>query len=295
MKLAKKDRLETRWAKKKRQVKKERKKVEASRKVDFSKKAVDKAVAKETSQKPYVVFPAAVGLAAGAAALLFGGGSVLMATAATGAFVGLGSWIFNMTLRKQVHVADYLYRMNRILASHTQRSIGELREELQRVDEQQGFKQIELLQNKYSAFNEILENKFNKGEITFNRYHAMVEQVFLAVLDNLKQITNIKQSINVIDENHINDRIQALKSGRMNSSREQELDALIGRYRLLQKQRDMVQTKLAQNESAMTKMDEVMAAVSVINPTNSRASMDMEDAMKELEALAKRASSYSAS
>lgn len=295
MKLAKKERLETRWAKKKRQTKKEKKKIEASRKVDFSKKAINKAVAKETIKKPYVVYPAGIAMVAGAAALVLGGSSALIAAAATGAFVGLGSWIFNMTLRKQAHIGDYLTRMNSILASQTQRSIGELRQELQRVDERQGFKQIELLQNKYSAFNDILENKFNKGEITFNRYHAMVEQVFLAVLDNLKQITNVKQGINAIDEEHINDRIQALKSRRLNSSGEQELDALIGRYRLLQKQRDMVQTKLAENESAMTKMDEVMAAVSVINPTNSRASMDMEDAMKELEALAKRASSYSAS
>ncbi len=269
--------------------------VESTRKVDFSKKAINKEVAKQTIQKPYVLYPTGIAILAGAAALLFGGGSALVAAAATGAFVGLGSWIFNMTLRKQVHIGEYLARMNSILASQTQRSIGELRTELQRVDEKQGFKQIELLQRKYGAFNDILENKFNKGEITFNRYHAMVEQVFLAVLDNLKQITNIKQGINVIDEEHIRDRIQTLERQKLNATKEQELDALVGRYRLLQNQRDMVQTKLAQNESAMTKMDEVMAAISLINPATSQASMDMEDAMKELEALARRASSYSAS
>jgi len=270
-------------------------KVVERRKVDFSKEAINKEVAKETIQKPYVLYPTGIAILAGAAAVLFGGSSALVAAAATGAFVGLGAWIFNMTLRKQVHVGDYLSRMNAILANQTQRSISELRTELKRVDEKQGFKQIELLQRKYSAFNDILENKFNKGEITFNRYHAMVEQVFLAVLDNLKQITNIKQGINVIDEDHIRDRIQSLEAQKLNANKEQELDALVGRYRLLQNQRDMVQTKLAQNESAMTKMDEVMAAISLINPATSQASMDMEDAMQELEALAKRASSYSAS
>jgi len=265
------------------------------RNVDFSKKAINKEVARETIQKPYVLYPVGVGILAGAAALLFGGGSALLATAATGAFIGLGSWIFNMTLRKQAHVGDYLSRMNSILASQTQQSISDLRRELKRVKELQGFKQIELLQRKYNAFNDILENKFNKGEITFNRYHAMVEQVFLAVLDNLKQITNIKQGINVIDERHIAGRIQELESQQLNATGKQELDALVGRYRLLQNQRDMVQTRLAQNESAMTKMDEVMAAISLINPATSRASMAMEDAMKELETLAKRASSYSSS
>jgi len=185
--------------------------------------------------------------------------------------------------------------MNTLLAGQTKQSIIDLRRELQRVREEQGLKQIDLLQNKYNAFNDILENKFNKGEITFTRYHAMVEQVFLAVLDNLKQITNMRQAINVIDEGHITKRINDLQSRAQTRTGQEELDALIGRYRLLQNQRDKVQERLAQNESAMTKMDEVMAAISVINPGQSRASMDMEDAMKELETLALRASSYSSS
>ena len=241
-----------------------------------------------------MVYPLGFAAAAGGAALLFGS-PLLIAAAATGLFVGTGSWIFNNTLRRQKHVSDYLSEMNSLLAGQTRQSIIDLRRELQRVREEQGLKQIDLLQNKYNAFNDILENKFNKGEITFTRYHAMVEQVFLAVLDNLKQITNMRQAINVIDEGHITQRINDLQSRPQTRTGQEELDALIGRYRLLQNQRDKVQERLAQNESAMTKMDEVMAAISVINPGQSRASMDMEDAMKELETLALRASSYSSS
>ncbi len=278
---------------KRRYSKSQQKKI-ANRKIDFSRKAINREVARETIRNKTVVYPLGMAALAGGAALLFGS-PLLVATAATGVIFGAGSWIFNNTLRRQKHVSDYLSEMNALLVGQTRQSIIDLRKELQRVREEQGLKQIDLLQNKYNAFNDILENKFNKGEITFTRYHAMVEQVFLAVLDNLKQITNMRQAINVIDERHITGRIKDLQSRPQSRSGADELDALIGRYRLLQNQRDKVHQKLAQNESAMTKMDEVMAAISVINPGQSRASMDMEDAMKELETLALRASSYSSS
>lgn len=289
--------FEKRESKKSRRTKSERRKEKAidSRKVDFSRQAVNKEVAIETLQKPYVLYPFGIGILGGVAALLFGGNVVLAAAAATGAVIGIGSWILNNTLRKQVYVGKYLSRMNTMLASQTKLSIRDLRKDLQEVDEQQGLKQIDLLQNKYDAFNGILATKFDQSEISFNRYHAMVEQVFLAVLDNLNQVANIRKGINVIDENHIANRIRQLKATEQTATGREELDALIGRYKLLQQQRDMVQKKLAQNESAMTKMDEVMAAISIINPVQSRASMDMEDAMKELETLAKRATSYSSS
>ncbi len=287
-------RREQRSSRKKRSYSKSQQKKIDTRKIDFSPKAIKKQVARETIRDKSVVYPFGFGAVAGVAALLFGS-PLLIAAAATGVFVGTGSWIFNNTLRRQKHVSDYLSEMNTLLAGQTKQSIIDLRRELQRVREEQGLKQIDLLQNKYNAFNDILANKFNKGEITFTRYHAMVEQVFLAVLDNLKQITNMRQAINVIDEGHITKRINDLQSRPQTRTGQEELDALIGRYRLLQNQRDKVQERLAQNESAMTKMDEVMAAISVINPGQSQASMDMEDAMKELETLALRASSYSSS
>ena len=288
------DERDKRSSRKKRSYSKSQQKKIETRKIDFSQKAINKQVARETIRDKSVVYPLGFAAAAGGAALLFGS-PLLIAAAATGLFVGTGSWIFNNTLRRQKHVSDYLSEMNSLLVGQTRQSIIDLRRELQRVREEQGLKQIDLLQNKYNAFNDILENKFNKGEITFTRYHAMVEQVFLAVLDNLKQITNMRQAINVIDEGHITQRINDLQSRPQTRTGQEELDALIGRYRLLQNQRDKVQERLAQNESAMTKMDEVMAAISVINPGQSRASMDMEDAMKELETLALRASSYSSS
>ncbi len=287
-------RREQRSPRKKRSYSKSQQKKIETRKIDFSPKAINKQVARETIRDKSVVYPFGFAAVAGIAALL-SGSPLFIAAAATGLFVGAGSWIFNNTLRRQKHVSDYLSEMNTLLAGQTRQSIIDLRQELQRVREEQGLKQIDLLQNKYNAFNDILENKFNKGEITFTRYHAMVEQVFLAVLDNLKQITNMRQAINVIDEGHITKRINDLQSRPQSRTGQEELDALIGRYRLLQNQRDKVQQRLAQNESAMTKMDEVMAAISVINPGQSRASMDMEDAMKELETLALRASSYSSS
>jgi len=50
---------------------------------------------------------------------------------------------------------------------------------------------------------------------------------------------------------------------------------------------------LATNESAMTQIDNVMIAISEINTVSGHATMDLETAMKEMNYLAQRASSYS--
>lgn len=272
-------------------VKRRERKVE-QRNVDFSKKAINREVTRESFRKPYVYYPMVAGAIAAVTAVITGGATAA-AVAATGLLIGAAGWVYNMTLGRQKHVSEYLKSMNEILANKTQDSIADLRDELKAGLEPQGLKQQELVENKYAAFNKVLETKFNKNEITYGRYHAMVEQVFLAVLDNLKQITHIRKTINAIDEEHVVRRIRQLERERQTTAVRRELDALVSRYHLLQNQRELVQEKLAQNEAAMTKMDEVMAAVSAINPAQSHASLDMEQAMEELADLANKAGRYS--
>ena len=59
----------------------------------------------------------------------------------------------------------------------------------------------------------------------------------------------------------------------------------------MEQQREKIFGWLAENEAAMTALDRVMAGVAEMNTVQS-ATMKMEDSMKELEALAKRARHY---
>ncbi len=263
-------------------------------KPDFSKSAIETEIKKASLQRASVLYPAAIGILGGLAALVLGPTNLLIGATLIGGIIAAGSLFFNLTFGKQKLTANYLNKLHRQLALQTNRSIKQLGRELSKVNESHGLKQLDLLQKKYEAFKSILGNKFNVNEISYSRYMGMVEQVFLAALDNLKQVADITQGINVIDEDHIIRRIKQLRGATSAAaSNNQELDALVTRFELLQKQRDKVKAVLSQNEAAMTKMDEVMAAISIIDTSKNKATMDMDDAMKELETLAGRAESYS--
>lgn len=267
-------------------------------KPDFSKSAIEKEIKKASLLRAGVLYPAAIGILGGLAAVVLGPTNLVLGAALVGGAIAAVSLFFNLTFGKQKLTAKYLKQLHNQLAHQTSRSIKRLGHELKKVNELHGLKQLDLLNKKYEAFKRILGNKFNVSEISYSRYMGMVEQVFLAALDNLKQAADITQGINVIDENHIRRRIQQLQAANQghqssNQSNTQELDALVTRFELLQKQRGKVKSVLSQNEAAMTKMDEVMAAISIIDTSKKQATMDMEDAMKELESLAARAKSYS--
>jgi len=72
-------------------------------------------------------------------------------------------------------------------------------------------------------------------------------------------------------------------------AQDQEIASLKERLALLQSQRDQVDEWLAQNETAMTQIDRVMAAIANLDTSASHATMTMESAMQELKGLADRA------
>jgi len=263
-------------------------------KPDLSPAAIHKEVTKKTLQKPYVLYPLAAGLLGGLAAVVLEPAAYLVIPAIIGALAGAGAWIYDMTLRRQFHAGEYLKKIHAILESDRKDSLKRLKLALQDVEAEAELNQLQRLQAKYDTFEELLRRKLNPGELSFNRYLSMAEQVFLAALDNLKHIADIKKSIAAIDEKHIRKRIGKLGNAASDSaSLNQEREALMQRLQLLQQQRDKIQTLMTQNEAAMTKMDEVMAAVAEMTTTNRRATMDIEDAMMELERLAQRGVDYS--
>lgn len=257
---------------------------------DFSRQAIARQVAAVTAQKPYVLYPLAAGLLGGLSALLLG---TPLLPALLGGGIGIAAWIFDNTLRREHHANDHVKRLHEILARRTQASLVSLQAELKEVGEVEGLDQLLRLKQKYRAFEELLRRKLNPAELTFGRYLGMAEQLYLGGLDNLNTISNIRRGLNTINLAHIQRRVDHIvRDGRVDASEEQEMDALSRRQVLMRQQGDQINTLLAQNEAAMTKLDEVMASIAALNLGDRRASMDMEQAMLELEELARRSTDY---
>lgn len=258
---------------------------------DFSPSAVSRAVLNETLQKPHVLYPTAIGVLGGVAALLLG--PVFAVPAMVGGAVGVGAWAFEYLIRRDTHARNYVQSLHRTLAARVEGTLRELSAELQALKFEPGIAQIDRLRDKYQVFVELLRRKLDPNEMTFTRYLGMGEQVFLGGLDNLARISDALKSVETNDADDIRKRIKLLKGDGIDSqAQDQEVAALNARLNLMDQQREKIFGWLAENEAAMTALDRVMAGVTEMNTTQS-ATMKMEHAMQELETLAKRASSYS--
>ncbi len=259
---------------------------------DFSRRAITRQVATVTAQKPYVLYPLAAGLLGGLSALLLG---TPLLPALIGGGIGVAAWLLDNTLRRKHHANDYVGRLHEMLERRTRASLAALEAELQEVGESGGYEQLKLLKQKYETFESLLRRKLNPAELTFGRYLGMAEQLYLGALDNLSTVAHIRRGLNAINPSHIQRRIdQMVRDGEIDATEKQEMEALSRRQALMLQQREQITALLAQNETAMTKLDEVMASIAALNLGDRRATMDIEEAMLELEELARRSGDYEA-
>lgn len=262
--------------------------------VDFSPRAVSRAVLAKTLQRPHVLYPTALGILGGVAAAVIAPSLVFLAPAAIGLSLGIGGWALDYGLQRNKHAAEYLRRLQEVLAGRVNESVQRLRKEFEELRYEPGLKQLEQLRVKFEAFETLLRRKLNPQELSFTRYLGITEQVFLAGLDNLTRITDTLRGLAAIDVGHIDKRLKTLTTDGIESAQQdREIAALEERRALVERQRAQIDGLSAENEQAMTQIDHAMAAIASMDTAAAHASMDMEAAMDELRRLAQRAPSYS--
>ncbi len=263
-------------------------------KVDFSKKAISKAIMKNSIQHPLVLYPGAIGILGGAAALLLGPTAIPIAAAAAGGVVSIGALLTNFTVRKEQITNDYVQSLHQQLSESREKSLSDLKQKLQQAKSEQGLDQLNRLQEKFQLLEQILSEKLNPGEISFNRYLGIAEQVFLSVIDNLSEVTTRISSIQAIDIDLINSKmLQMDRQTDLDEHQRLEMESYSKRQGIYNEQQKSIKRLLAQNESAMTVIDETTAALSGITTRKGMSTLDLETAMQELSNLASRADDYS--
>lgn len=216
---------------------------------------------------------------------------LIMAASALGvAAVVLLAW--PILLGRSAGFAARLYGGDAADRFGSEEDLAALEAELRELGTEQGVAQLRMLQEKYDNLAEILREKLNAGELTYSRYVAMAEQVFLSGLDSLKEAAMSLKSISKIDPDYAQGRLRELKKISADATQKDELDALNRRLSLYDEQKARVAGLLAQNEAAMTVLDRTATAIAEAKTGEGRASLDAKTAIAELEALAKRASKY---
>lgn len=266
----------------------------------YSKEKINKEALKGSLESPVSLFPLGISLLSGLTSFLFGSSFILDAIMYTGLGLGLGAWFINFFIRKDHFASQYLKALEKKLNEQNDKMLAKIKQEFQendlgndtRVYGDQGYEQFERIQDKFEAISEILEKKFNPGELTHRRFLASAEEVYLSVLDNLNEIAGMLKTTEAIDSAYIEKRLRYFKKKKeLNADDEKEINSLNKRKNIKSKQIEHINKLLSTNEQAMTSLDETMTSIASVK-TKQGASQDIEQTIGQLERLAKSAKKY---
>ena len=262
---------------------------------DLSKRAVDMAVLSGSLQHPAVVYPAAAGVVGGLGAALITASPLMIAGAVVGGGVAALALGVNYLFRRDYFASRYLEAAHKNLVEYRQALLQTLEQDLAQVKAKEAMAQLDRFTEKLRIFEDVLDDKLDPKELTFQRFMGIAEQVYLSGLDNLRQVASVRKSAGGVDEAYIRNRIKQLKTtgGELSKAKKDELASLEKQLELAAKHSGSIEALLAQNEQALAQMDQALAAVADMKTGSTHSTVGMETAMADLQQIASRASAYS--
>jgi hypothetical protein len=258
---------------------------------DYSKESINKAVVKEAITHPLSMYPGVMSVLCGVAGALFAS-PVVLGAAGVCFLVGAGSVVANYCFRYESVGQQYLVNLSKNMLEHRENLINSLKPDLTQCDPvdpercRQGLEQFSLAKEKYLEITETLTHKLDGGELMYGRFMGLVEQVYLGLLDNLREIVEILQGIP--DTEGDPKRLQKKLEQTEDENESRKLKALLKRFDLRNSQLKKVDELLARNEEAITELESTMVAVSSIKTDNKLADVDHEEAIQQLRGIAQR-------
>ena len=266
-----------------------------SRLPDLSKRAVDRAVLAASLQHPLVVYPAAAGVLGGIGAALIAASPAVVTAAIVGGGVALVSFGVNSVFRRQFFATRYLESAHKAVVAYREAVLEELVRDLREQKAHEALAQLDRFGEKIKAFEDVLDDKLDRSEITFGRFMGIAEQVYLSGIDNLRQVAVAKKSMaRAADEQYMRRRLEQLQKGSPRTDAQAtELEGLKKQLEVRHQNAAKAEKCLAENEQALAQLDVALAAVGEMKTGASHSSVGMETAMNDLQQIARRAGDYS--
>ncbi len=253
---------------------------------DLSPKTIQRAVGKQALSKPLTSYGLMTSLLGLAYVGIFGLNALIVTGAVVLGLVAIGNWVYRAIIKGDTEATQLVQKYRAHLENKRKDAIKILRKELLELDEQDGLKQVDLFEQKYSSFVDVLNKKLDPSELAYNRYLSIAEQVYLGGLDNLTNAALSLQSISAIDIDHIQRSLQ-----RLSHSEEDEVKgrALHERLNIWKLANERASSLKLQNELALTNLDKVSNKIATTQIGGGKASVALEDSMEELKRLIDRA------
>ena len=234
---------------------------------------------------------------AGAGAVIFGAETLMLVSSIGLLGAGVSSFGYNYFVRKEHHEAKYLEKLQKDLERQNKKKLNDLKKNLSNEFQngqkfaQQGNSQIEKAQDKINAFLEVLREKFRESSITHRRYVGSVENVYGSLLDNLKKVVAILRASDTINLSDIKSRIAEIQDSDTNADTK-ERETLQERKATLEKNLNVIDELLSQNEKALTTIDKVTSELSMIDTSTKDTTGTIEDGIEDLEDLTNNTKNY---
>jgi len=249
---------------------------------DFSEKAASKAALSETAQHPLTIWPPALSVATGAGLVILGMVPVPVAVVvvSAGVVVGVTNWAVRFFGGKTAYIQNYYARLHEEFEKLKEKKVESLKRDLRRLGCTQGFEQVSQFEEKFQTLMSVLKRILSEGELAYGRYLGAAETVYRSGIEHLDEVVTILTSIENIDRQDLERRMQTLASSTRPSDAR-----LLTTYRERAKVYDdgerAVEDFLVCNEEALTALDKTAGAVRMINVSDT-SSDHLKDAMADL-------------
>ena len=209
--------------------------------------------------------------------------------------LGGGTWVWKRFINGDRFFEQYRNHLRQLLDEDTERRRHELQQSLDAYGNKHACEQLEQFRNKIKVFIEILNVKFpDKNQLTYNRYYTIAQEVFLSGIDNLKEVLLIHKTLDAIDMDYIERSMLRLEKRGDDPTAKRELNSLLqSRQQYLEQQQD-IKDLMAQNEEALSKLDEAIVQVQEIKRSEiNESQLDMEASIEQLHRMAQQTYKFS--
>ncbi len=231
-----------------------------------------------------VVYPLLVGALGLSWATVAGADAISVSMATTGNLLGISIWVWGYLRRRDQHAAVIMKERASYLVHKRDQELVRLDAKLRADGMTEASEQIRELRAGFDAFGAVLEKKLSSGELGYQRFRVVLEELFLSALDNLEHAVERLHAALAIGIDGIDERIRTIEAvGDDPTSMEIiELQRARTRYEALT---NSASELFEQNKAILVTLQSSCARITTVEAHRTRARQELDAVLAEVSSL----------
>ena len=233
-----------------------------------------------------VVYPLLLGVIGISSAVVAGIDAIAVSMATVGIVLGLSLWVWGYVRRRDQHAALIMKERASHLVHRRDQELVRLDAKLQAEGMIEASEQIRELRVGFDGFKSVLEKKLSSGELGYQRFRVVLEELFLSALDNLEHAVERLHAALAIGIDAVDERIRRIEAlgDDPNSMEIIELRRARTRYQALtESARELFQ----QNQAILATLQQSCARVTSVQAHRAKTRRELDAVLDEVASLAR--------